>query len=413
MTENTTKQGLSRIWLLVGGIVVMMFLGLIYAWSIFLTPLSELFPTWTVTQTTVVFTLSIVFFCIGGFIAGRLASKIPHRFILFTAAALCLIGFTMIFLLLDKGDSAKSLLVLYIFYGIFCGLAVGFSYNTILGVVVKQFQGNAGVASGFLLLGFGVGGMLFAGIVKVLVASYDLNRTFLILGILLTVILLLAGFALKPPAKSLSEKNSNGNKIESEDKRTLKDVITTPTFWVFFLWGVCINICGLLVISRAAKIAESFEMIVIMGMIVTVFNGIGRPAVGLFFDKFGRNKTMILVSLLVIISGLLLLFGDLAKNQILIYIGLPLIGVAYGGSPTISSGVVNKFYGAKFFQVVFAILTFGLAVSALIGPPLSARLQEQSNGGYTTSFIMLIIIGVIAVVLNVLMGYFAKKDKLE
>ncbi len=44
------------------GIVLLLFLGLIYAWSIFKAPFSEAYPEWSVSQLTMTFTISMIFF---------------------------------------------------------------------------------------------------------------------------------------------------------------------------------------------------------------------------------------------------------------------------------------------------------------------------------------------------------------
>lgn len=404
------KINASSVVCLIEGVITLLFLGLIYAWSIFRGPLAEMFPSWTATQVSMTFTISIVCFCFGGFTAGKISNKVSHRIVLFTSAVLIIIGFSLISFLLNADASARSLIVLYIFYGVFCGFAVGLSYNTLLGVVLRHFPGRAGMASGILLLGFGIGGLLLGGIVSKLVDLYDINRTFLILGILLAVILILASFLVKKPAIVAT---TSGEKAPELTGRTLMQAISKPTFWMLFCWGIAINIGGLLIINSAVPIAVRFGMIAIMGLVVSVFNGIGRPLIGMLLDKFGRKGTMMLNSFLLLIAGGVLLLGAMTGNAIFIYIGLPLVGISYGGSPTMLSAVINNFYGPKFYQVILGFATFSLAVSAIVGPLLSSKLQEASGGEYTTSFIMLMVVGVIAIIFSALMSIFSRKEGLE
>ncbi len=78
----------SKKWLhLVVGIVLMLFLGLIYAWSIFRAPLGEIFTGWGASELSLTFTLSMIFFCLGGFFGGKLMAKIRPQFIVIIAAA--------------------------------------------------------------------------------------------------------------------------------------------------------------------------------------------------------------------------------------------------------------------------------------------------------------------------------------
>ena len=47
------------------GTLLLLFCGLIYAWSLFRTPFQVIFPQWSVSQLSMTFTVSMVFFCLG------------------------------------------------------------------------------------------------------------------------------------------------------------------------------------------------------------------------------------------------------------------------------------------------------------------------------------------------------------
>ena len=72
------------------GTLLLLFCGLIYAWSLFRTPFQEMFPQWSVSQLSMTFTVSMVFFCLGGFISGRLLMKKGASFVISLSALLVL-----------------------------------------------------------------------------------------------------------------------------------------------------------------------------------------------------------------------------------------------------------------------------------------------------------------------------------
>lgn len=72
--------------------ISLLFLGLIYAWSIFKTPISEMFPMWTVSQLSMTFTIAMSMFCIGGFVGGITGKIFSLRVKFFISAALLCIG---------------------------------------------------------------------------------------------------------------------------------------------------------------------------------------------------------------------------------------------------------------------------------------------------------------------------------
>lgn len=56
--------------------LLLIFCGLIYGWSLFREPFSQVYPDWSLSQ------LSMTFFCLGGFAAGKLSAKLPRAVLL-------------------------------------------------------------------------------------------------------------------------------------------------------------------------------------------------------------------------------------------------------------------------------------------------------------------------------------------
>ena len=113
--KNSTMT--NKRWLYLGmGTLTLLFLGLIYAWSIFRTPIGELFPDWSISQLSLTFTISMIFFCLGGFAGGLLSKKLSIRVRMIISAVMLLIGFFAVSMV--KTDApGSSLTMLYLFYG--------------------------------------------------------------------------------------------------------------------------------------------------------------------------------------------------------------------------------------------------------------------------------------------------------
>ncbi|MDR0596744.1 MAG: MFS transporter, partial [Clostridiales Family XIII bacterium] len=256
------------------GAVMLLFIGLIYGWSIFRGPLGEIFTDWDKTQLTMPFTLSIIFFCVGGFVGGKLTQRFKTRVVVIISAAFVFAGFFLLSVVLNAQDSPGSLIAIDVLYGVLVGFGVGISYNAILSNVVPWFPGKTGLASGILLLGFGVGALVFAGVVQMLIASMGggsvgLFKTFAVLGIAVAAVLVIGSFIIKKPdaapaktggnnsggADSAAKKADAAQAQEQRDYR-LGETLRTPAFWIFFLWNVAVCAGGLLVIGSAAQIAE-------------------------------------------------------------------------------------------------------------------------------------------------------------
>ena len=399
---NNTKR-----WsYLIAGTVMLLFLGLIYAWSIFKAPFNEVYTDWTESQLSLTFTISMIFFCLCGFFSGLLAKKFPPRTVLWLSAIMLFIGFFGASRL-NPDDSGTSLILLYVFYGFFCGGGVGFGYNTVISTVNKWFTDRAGLASGLMLMGFGLGGIILGSAVNSLISAIGLFPTFLVLAVAVAIILVAGSFFMKVPPKT--ENESAASSEEEVPSTTTADMLKTPVFWLFVLWAILLNSAGLLVINSAASIALAFGAPAVMGLVVSLCNGGGRVFMGSFFDKFSTKPSLFLNICFTFLAGLCLFLGAVNFGIPFILIGLLLAGVGYGSTPTITSAFIHKEYGPKYYPVNFSLGNFALIPAAILGPMISSMLIEQSGGAYNSTFVMIMVLAVAALVVDVLIMKFNKK----
>jgi OFA family oxalate/formate antiporter-like MFS transporter len=218
----------SRTAALIAGILTYLFIGLIYAWSIFVAPLEQEFG-WTRAQTALTFTVSMSCFCIGGIISGYISKKKTSRFIVRLAATILLAGFIM-------ASRVNTVLGLYLTYGIFCGLGVGLAYNITISTVVKWFPERVGFISGLLMMCFGFGGMLLGSFASAMVSLTGWRVTFIMLGFIFAILLLLCSLWLVQPEKGLfaydTVKKTESKSEEGVSVRT-KDMIKGRQFWFY------------------------------------------------------------------------------------------------------------------------------------------------------------------------------------
>ena len=94
------------------GFILLIFLGMIYAWSIFIRPLEAEFG-WLRSQTSLIFTISMIGFCVGNLAAGQITPKTSPRVSILIAAVVIGIGFI-------ASSFTSSLPWIYISYGVAC-----------------------------------------------------------------------------------------------------------------------------------------------------------------------------------------------------------------------------------------------------------------------------------------------------
>lgn len=355
------------------GVVMMLFAGFVYAWSILSAPIAADFPQWGNAQLSLTFTICMAFFCLGGMAAGFLSKRIPVRVNAVISAALFLAGFFLT-------SRANGLPLLYVSYGVLCGTASGFAYNAVMNVIPRWFPGRQGLISGVLLLGFGASSMIIGSVFTAVTpeAPGAWRNTLLAMGVLMAAVIFTGSFFLVPPeggtpSRAAAEKAEGGGQLELAPAQMLG----RASFWLFFAWATLCSAAGLVVIAQARGLAAvaapslaAGTLSFIVGLI-SVCNGLGRVMFGALYDRIGRKLTMLLVAAC-FLAGIGLLWGALGGSLPLLTLGFVFVGLGYGGGPTMSAAVIKEFYGEKNYPVNFSIVNVNLLVASFASTAAAA-----------------------------------------
>ncbi len=390
-------------YLLIGALS-MLFAGIIYAWSILKTPFSVEFG-WSVSQLALNFTLTMCFFCLGGIVSGILTRKTSPRVTGIAAALIVCLGFFMV-----SNISGQNILMLYISYGVLCGLGIGMAYNVFISVTNAWFPDKKGTCSGILMMSFGTSTLVLGNVAAYLFQAENIGwrTTYMILGIVIGGILLFSSFFLKIPPQGTefpqpkaNKKSNRRENFEVKDYTTLQ-MIRRFTFWKFFLFTISMAAVGSTVISFAKDLAifigaaESFATTLVG--VLSICNGLGRIICGIMFDTAGRRRTMIFANIITIAAPTVLLFSILSDLLWLGVIGFCLVGISYGCSPTISSTFISSFYGSKYFAMNFSVVNTTL-IPASFTATLAGSLVA-TTGSYLIPVILLIALSAFSLLLN-------------
>ena len=381
MLNKIQKTGL----LLSAGIMLL-FLGILFAWSMFRVELMECFPSLTAAQLSLNFTIASIGFCLGGFFGGKISQRWNQRVSVRVAAVLVLVGFYMCSFM-EGLDPDKALLLLYVGYGALGGLGVGVGYNACVSGSSPWFPNSIGLVSGALLMCYGFGSLLVGLLVEALSNTMGVFGVFRLSAVVLFLILMAGSFFLHKPVPAAGS---------ADHGCTPGQMLSRASFWVYFLWNTIDASAGLLVINSSANIALAFGTAASLGMIVSLFNGAGRPVTGAIMDRLGQFKGMLLMNGLLILGGLLLVMGAKTGLAIAVFVGMILVGICYGGGVTISAKVINDLYGPKHYGVNFSLSNFCMIPAAFIGPYISGVLQDRSGGAYDSTFLMVVILALVA-----------------
>ncbi|WP_372518991.1 MFS transporter [Candidatus Ruminimicrobiellum ovillum] len=378
---------------LIVGTIALLFAGTVYAWSILKVPLAQNFG-WTVPQLTVNFTLTMSFFCLGGILGSLLNKKIGLRNTLIISAILSGAGFIFTSFL-----SGSSISMLYVWYGIICGLGIGIAYNNIISTVNQWFLDKKGFSSGVLLMGYGASSLIIGSIAAKTIANanFGWRNTYLSIGICLFIVLFACALILKTRVFDNTAKAADTAALQVKDY-TLAEMLKSISFWKALLVITFLAACGNTVISIAKDISLASglaeTLAVTMVGVLSVCNGLGRIICGLIFDKFGCKKTMIYADVLTIIAGIVILVAVMNSSVILCIAGLCIVGLSFGCCPTISAAFIADFFGKKNYNLNYSVFNLNLLIASLIASLESYLLAV--SGGYTVPFLVLIALAVVA-----------------
>ena len=392
-----------RWWILAAGIATMLFAGIIYAWSILKTPFSQELG-YEASALALNFTLTMCFFCLGGFISSRLLKLIGRRFTIIIAGILAGLGFVLTSFI---GSGYAPLL--YVTYAFLSGSGIGIAYIVIISTVNSWFPDRRGLSSGALMMGFGASTLILGNIADALFSStVGWRNTYIIIGCAIAVIVVISSFIIKAPDENTvlpeKKKSSKASKENFEIRDyTPSEMVRRFTFWRAFLALVCLTAVGSSVISFARDLALSVgaqaSLATTLVGVLAVCNGLGRIITGAVFDSLGRKFTMILAGVLTIFAAGVTLLAVSINSLPLCIIGLCLTGLSYGTSPTVSSAFTSAFYGQKHFATNLSISNFNLMFASFIATACSSL--QTASGGYTAPFILLLCLSGVALALNI------------
>ena len=395
------------------GVIVLLFAGLVYAWSVLSTPIAAEFADWSKAQLSMTFTIVMIMFCIGSLLCGLLTGKLSAKMAVRIGAVLFLLGFFL-------ASRTQSLAMLYIGFGVLCGLSSGLCYNAVMSTMVRWFPDRPGLISGVLLMGFGGGsfiiGKLYQAWTPVEIGGW--RASFLVMGIIIFVVLAICSFFFVAPGADFvapAAKNSKAAvKIAGKEYKPL-EMVKKPSFWLYYVWAIALSAAGLALISQAsgvvweASASQTAGAVATIVGLISICNALGRVLFGGMYDKYGRSLSMQLVNILFIITSGVLILALAAKSVVVVIIGFILGGLAYSGITPTNSAFCRAYFGPANYPVNFSLINSNL-VFASFGSTISGALFDAS-GSYNATFFLIIGLAVVGILCSLAISALDKKEK--
>ena len=189
-----------RMAILVSCVTLQVCFGTVYAWSFFQTMLVRQLG-WTYMETALAFSLAIFFLGVAAAWAGMALPKLGPRKLALAGSIMFCGGYLIASLAL----AAEQTVLFYVGYGVIGGAGIGLGYVTPVATVAKWFPDRKGLATGTVVMGFGVGALLLSKLLAPVLVVYsdgDLPTVFFGLGIIFAFILVPASLLLSNPPPS-------------------------------------------------------------------------------------------------------------------------------------------------------------------------------------------------------------------
>lgn len=359
--------------LLVVSTALLLFLGLIYAYSVLLAPLKVEFG-WSVAQMTLVFALSICSFTLGSLAVGPLVRAKKNAVALLAGAAMLAAGF----LGTAFASGGAALYMAYAAYGVAASFGIGWVYNVVIPTVTSWFPDKCGFAQGVCLMGFGAGGFVLGPVATQLYSVLPWRGT--LVGFAVVFAALVAGSAavLKAPGDAGASElaalaagagaGDAGAEAADDCFVSTGQMLRTPTFWLlyaflFMLGSIGMGITG---IGRELPLslgASDLAAAVVIGF-VNVGSGVGRLSCGIALDKLGRHRTMRIIGFGGTVATVVMIASLLSGSLAVQAVACLLTGMSWGAAVVTMPFVSRTEWGqANMAQNMAMVNTYSIFAS--------------------------------------------------
>jgi MFS family permease len=318
-------------------------------------------------------------------------------------AALCWGGG---FLLGALGIYIHQLWLIWLGTGILGGVGLGIGYISPVSTLIKWFPDRRGMATGMAIMGFGGGAMIGSPLADLLMrhfetpASVGVWQTFLVMGIVYLVVMLIGAFGYrvpppgwKPQGWTAPESSAKSGMI-TRGHVHLDQAWKTPQFWL--IWAVlCLNVsAGIGVLAMASPMLQEVFGGKLIGIdlgfgalapeqrkaiatiaagftgLLSLFNILGRFGWASLSDYIGRKNTYFVFFVLGMILYAAAPSLGHAGHVALFVVAFCVILSMYGGGFSTVPAYLADMFGTQMVGAIHGRLLTAWSAAGVIGPVL-------------------------------------------
>ncbi|MDG1025812.1 MAG: OFA family MFS transporter [Gammaproteobacteria bacterium] len=449
----------------VASVAIHLCIGSVYAWSIYNPPLTRVLGVvttaaddWNLSEVVWVFTVAIVFLGLAAAFAGKWLEQVGPRMV-GVVSACCWGGGYVIG---GIGIMTHQLWLLYLGYGVIGGCGLGLGYVSPVSTLIRWFPDRRGMAAGMAIMGFGGGAMIGAPVKEFFIRLFyrapdylgttaDVNlvtqagrrfvelagtlqevvvigaaevrdltvpgpegvyvvntgasgvaETFLVLGLIYFMVILVAAFSYRLPAEGwkpegwAEPEQGSRNALISDKDVDIDQALKTPQFYQ--LWIVlCLNVTagiGVLGVART-MISEIFgsslpgivntSFAATYVVMISAFNMVGRFIWASASDYIGRRNTYWIFFVLGIALYISVPYSAQQVSAspsvvwlVYFYAATMIIFTMYGGGFATIPAYLADIFGTRYVGGIHGRLLTAWSTAGVLGPLAITSLRQNS-----------------------------------
>jgi OFA family oxalate/formate antiporter-like MFS transporter len=287
---------------------------------------------------------------------------------------------------------AKSYLGLIVGFGLLGGIGMGLAYAATTPAAVKWFGAHQrGLVVGLVVGGYGGAALYISPLAKFLISNYGISGSFIGLGILFAVVVVIAGQLLAWPDSSYAPPQPAPKVPGTFAKQTAMTaanwsahgMVRTWQYYALVFMFIGSAQSGLLVIANAApmlnRTAETVAFLAANAWLLSSYGGLvnatGRVGTGLYSDKIGRANAYLFNG----VVSAICLFATPAimesGNVVLLFLAVGVAYWQYGGGLALLPAFTADFFGAKNLGFNYGLVFIGWGIAFFV-PQIAGYIKD-------------------------------------
>ena len=350
---------------------------------------------WTYAQVSFAMSLRAMEMGLLAPVVGLLVDRFGSRKLLVSGIFLCGIGMFAL-------SYITSLVQLYIVFFLMASGATACTGVIPMTVVGNWFRKKVSVATGIVVCGNAVGGLLVP-VLTIAIDTLGWRMAMLAIAVTAWVLFLPLSFLVRhspeqygylpdgaidiEPAQSEDQPSIQNSETgvsvrESLKSRTFWQISTTFVFHMLVTGAVVTHVMPYL---HSIGIARSTSSFIASG--IPLMTIVGRFGFGWFGDKYDK-RLLTAIAFLLLAAGMVIFNYISSTGMWLLVLFLIIFGIGYGGPVTMLPALVREYFGRVKLGTIIGLVLGVATVGSLAGPPLAGWIFDSLNSYRPAWFIM-------------------------